>query len=113
MRRLLGLDIAITAENRACVTDETGKVLAERRFGLVRSELEALHEVASKDLEPGQELVVTMEPTGSSLPSPPVDEAHEEDVTLSGVRAWLPLGIQNGKIIPASPGLAASEGGEH
>ena len=70
MRRLLGLDIAITAENRACVTDETGKVLAERRFRLGRPELEALHEVAARDLAPDDELVVTMEPTASAWIAP-------------------------------------------
>jgi len=70
VRRLLGIDIAITAENRACVTDETGKVLAERRFRLARGELEALHEVAARDLGPEDELVVTMEPTANSWVAP-------------------------------------------
>jgi transposase len=65
MRRLLGLDLAITAENRACVLDETGMVLAERRFRLSRPELEALHRVATEGLGSGDELVVTMEPTAN------------------------------------------------
>jgi hypothetical protein len=43
MRRLLGIDLAITAESRACVTDETGAVLHERSFRIRRNELEALY----------------------------------------------------------------------
>ena len=66
MRRLLGLDLAITAENRACLTDEAGKVLAERRFRLTRSELDELHLVATLGLGPDDELVVTMEPTANA-----------------------------------------------
>ncbi len=70
MRRSLGIDIAITAENRACLTDETGKVLAERRFRLTRSELESLHHVASEGMGPTDELVVVMEPTSSMWIAP-------------------------------------------
>jgi transposase len=70
MRRSLGIDIAITAENRACLTDETGKVLAERRFRLTRSELQSLHRVASEGMGPEDELVVVMEPTSSSWIAP-------------------------------------------
>lgn len=50
MRRLLGLDLAITAEGRACLTDEAGRVLAERRLRLRRQDLEALHRVAGEAL---------------------------------------------------------------
>lgn len=65
MRRVVGLDIAVTAENRACVVDQEGKVIAERRFPLVRRELEALHAEASRGLEDG-ELAVVMEPTAAA-----------------------------------------------
>jgi transposase len=66
MRRVVGLDIAVTAENRACVVDEEGKVLAERRFRLVRRELEALHAEATRGLGAGGELLVVMEPTAAA-----------------------------------------------
>jgi len=50
MQRLLGLDLAITAEGRACLTDGGGKVLCERRFRLTRADLEALHEAATEGM---------------------------------------------------------------
>jgi len=70
MRRLLGIDLAITAENRACITDETGQVIAERGFGRTRSELESLHEVATDGMNEGDELVVVMEPTANAWVAP-------------------------------------------
>ena len=70
MRRSLGIDIAITAENRACLTDEAGKVLAEGRFRLARPELESLHRLASEGMGPEDELLVVMEPTSSSWIAP-------------------------------------------
>jgi transposase len=70
MRRLLGLDLAITADNRACLIDETGRVLTERSFRLSRADLEALHAVAAEGLGDGDELVVTMEPTADSWVAP-------------------------------------------
>ena len=42
MRRVLGIDLAITAESRACIADATGEVLGERGFHMRRHELEAL-----------------------------------------------------------------------
>ena len=50
MQRLLGLDLAITAESRACLTDGGGKVLCERRFRLTRADLDALHEAATEGM---------------------------------------------------------------
>lgn len=70
MQRLLGLDLAITAESRACLTDGSGKVLCERRFRLTRADLEALHEAATEGMEHGDVLVVVMEPTGVSWVAP-------------------------------------------
>jgi transposase len=70
MRRSIGIDIAITAENRACLTDETGKVLAERRFRLTRPELESLLRLGREGMEPQDDLVVVMEPTSSSWIAP-------------------------------------------
>jgi transposase len=70
MRRLLGIDLAITAENRACLTDEGGGVLSERRFHLRRAELEELWERATDGLEAGDELVVVMEPTANAWVAP-------------------------------------------
>lgn len=46
MRRLLGIDLGVTAESRACPTDETGAVLHERRFRIRRNELGALYDKA-------------------------------------------------------------------
>lgn len=66
--RMLGIDLAITAENRACLTDATGTVIVERRFRLHRAELEELYAIASKDLE--GELVVVMEPTANAWIAP-------------------------------------------
>ncbi len=70
MRRVVGLDLAVTADNRACVTDETGRVLAERRFRHARGDLEALYRVAADGLGKGDELVVVMEPTAGSWVAP-------------------------------------------
>ena len=70
MQRLLGLDLAITAESRACLTDGGGKVLCERWFHLTRSDLEALHEAATEGMERGEVLVMVMEPTGVSWVAP-------------------------------------------
>jgi transposase len=64
------LDLAITAEDRACLTDGGGTVLCERRFRLTRGELESLHEAATEGMEHGDVLVVVMEPTGVSWVAP-------------------------------------------
>lgn len=70
MRRLLGIDLAITAESRGCVTDETGTVLHERRFRIRRNELEAFHDKAIEGMSDDDVLVVVMEPTSSSWIAP-------------------------------------------
>lgn len=70
MRRVIGIDLAITAESRACVTDTTGEVLAERGFHIRRHELEALLEVASAGMTEDDELLVVMEPTSSMWIAP-------------------------------------------
>lgn len=70
MRRVLGIDLAITAESRACVADATGEVLAERGFHIRRNELEALYEVATESMIDDDELVVVMEPTSSMWIAP-------------------------------------------
>src|SRR5688500_12129521 len=70
MRRLLGIDLAITAESRACVTDDTGAVLHERRFRIRRNELEALYDKVTEGMSDGDALVVVMEPTSSSWIAP-------------------------------------------
>lgn len=70
MRRLVGIDLAITADNRACIMEETGRVLAERPFGRTRGELEGLLEVATDGLGQGDELVVVMEPTANAWVAP-------------------------------------------
>lgn len=70
MRRMVGLDLAVTADNRACITDETGRVLAERRFRHTRADLEALYRAATEGLGEGDELVVVMEPTAGSWVAP-------------------------------------------
>lgn len=70
MKRLLGIDLAITAESRACVTDETGTVLHQRRFRIRRNELEALYLEASEGMGEEDVLQVVMEPTSSSWVAP-------------------------------------------
>jgi len=70
MRRLLGIDLAITADNRACIMEETGRVIVERRFGRTRGELEDLLAVATDGLGQGDELVVVMEPTANAWVAP-------------------------------------------
>jgi transposase len=70
MRRLVGIDLAITAESRACITDDTGRVISERRFRLTRTELEELYEVSAAGTEAGDDLVVVMEPTSNSWVAP-------------------------------------------
>lgn len=70
MRRVLGIDLAITAESRGCVTDATGEVIAERRFHIRRHDLEALFETASEGMDEDDELVVVMEPTSSMWIAP-------------------------------------------
>lgn len=70
MRRHLGLDLAITAESRACLTEETGKVLSERSFLVRREDLEALHASSIAGMDAGGELIVIMEPTGTSWIAP-------------------------------------------
>jgi transposase len=70
MRRLIGLDLAITAESRACLTDEAGHVLAERRFRIRRADLEALHALAIDGASDAVSLVVVMEPTGNAWVAP-------------------------------------------
>lgn len=70
MRRHLGIDLAITAESRACLTDETGHPILERRFHIHRGDLEALYGAAVEGMEPDDLLVVVMEPTGSSWIAP-------------------------------------------
>lgn len=66
--RMLGIDLAITAENRACLTNATGSVIAERRFRLRREELEEVFTIANEGLE--GELVVVMEPTANAWIAP-------------------------------------------
>lgn len=70
MRRVIGIDLAITAESRACVADSTGEVIAERGFHIRRHELEALFEVAAQGMDDDDELVVVMEPTSSMWIAP-------------------------------------------
>ena len=70
MRRLLGIDLAITAEHRACLCDETGVVLGERSLRMRREDLEALHRFAVEGMSPGDELVVVMESTANSWVAP-------------------------------------------
>jgi len=70
MQRLVGIDLAVTAESRACVTDETGKVIHERRFRIRRNELEALNFRAAEGMSEEDSLVVVMEPTTSSWIAP-------------------------------------------
>ena len=70
MRRLLGIDLAITAEHRACLCDETGAVLGERSFRMHRGDLEALHGFAVEGMAPGDELIVVMESTANSWVAP-------------------------------------------
>lgn len=70
MRRVLGIDLAITAESRACIADGTGEVLAERGLHIRRHELEALFEATSLGMGADDELVVVMEPTSSMWIAP-------------------------------------------
>ena len=70
MRRVIGIDLAITAESRACVADATGTVLAERGFHIRRHELEALFEAASDGMTEDDELLVVMEPTSAMWVAP-------------------------------------------
>jgi transposase len=70
MRRVLGIDLAITAESRACIADATGEVLGERGFHMRRHELEALFDAATERMNDDCELVVVMEPTSSMWIAP-------------------------------------------
>ena len=70
MRRVIGIDLAITAESRACVADATGDVVCERRFRIRRNELEALFQAATDGMNEKDELVVVMEPTSSMWIAP-------------------------------------------
>lgn len=70
MRRHLGLDIAIMADSRACLTDEAGHVIDERRFNINRADLESLYAIATEGLGDGDQLIVVMEPTASSWIAP-------------------------------------------
>jgi transposase len=70
MRRFVGIDVAITAEHRACLTDEAGNVLAERRLRTTRGELQELWAIATRDLGQGDEVVVVMEPTANAWVAP-------------------------------------------
>ncbi|MGI8407332.1 MAG: IS110 family transposase [Actinomycetota bacterium] len=70
MRRVIGIDLAITAESRACIADATGEVLAERGFHIRRNELEALWDAASDGLNEEDQLLVVMEPTSSMWIAP-------------------------------------------
>lgn len=70
MRRVLGIDLAITAVNRACVANAAGEVLAERKFHMRRHELEELFEVATEGMDDEDELVVVLEPTSSMWIAP-------------------------------------------
>lgn len=70
MRRHLGLDLAITAESRACLTDETGQTIWEKKFHIRRSDLDSLYEAVVEEMEPDDELIVVMEPAGSSWIAP-------------------------------------------
>jgi transposase len=70
MRRFLGIDLAVTAEHRACLCDETGQVLAQWRLRMRRAELEALHERAVEGMGAGDLLVVVMESTANSWVAP-------------------------------------------
>jgi transposase len=67
---MLGLDLAITAEHRACLTDEAGTVLAERRLRSTRKDLVALATVAREGMQDTDELVVVMEPTAGAWVAP-------------------------------------------
>ncbi len=70
MRRIIGIDLAITAESRACVADATGEVLAERGFHVRRHELEELFAAAIEGMTTDDELVIVMEPTSSMWIAP-------------------------------------------
>lgn len=70
MQRILGIDLAITAANRACVTEENGTVVHERRFFVNRHELEALYDKATEEMGKDDTLVVVMEPTSSMWIAP-------------------------------------------
>lgn len=70
MRRVLGIDLAITAESRACIADATGEVIIERGFHIRRHELEALFDAATDGTAPDDELVVVLEPTSSMWIAP-------------------------------------------
>jgi transposase len=70
MRRVLGIDLAITTESRACVADATGAVITERGFHIRRHELEALFATATGGMDDDDELVVVMEPTSSMWIAP-------------------------------------------
>jgi transposase len=67
---MLGLDLAITAEHRACLTDEAGTVLAERRLRTTRKDLVALAAVAREGMAETDELVVVLEPTAGAWVAP-------------------------------------------
>jgi transposase len=70
MRRVLGIDLAVTAQCRACLADARGEVVVERRFRIRRNELEALFEAATEGMSEDDELVVVMEPTSSMWIAP-------------------------------------------
>jgi transposase len=70
MRRVVGIDLAITAESRACIADATGEVIAERGFHVRRHELEALFDAATEGMVGDDELFVVMEPTSSMWIAP-------------------------------------------
>lgn len=70
MRRVLGIDLAVTAESRACVADATGEVLVERGFHIRRHELESLFDTAMEGTATDDELVVVMEPTSAMWIAP-------------------------------------------
>jgi transposase len=70
MQRILGIDLAITAAHQACVTEENGSVIHERRFFINRHELEALYDKAIEGMSPSDILIVVMEPTSSMWIAP-------------------------------------------
>jgi transposase len=70
MQRVLGIDLAITAAHQACVTEENGAVIHERRFFITRHELEALYDKATEGMGDNDTLVVVMEPTSSMWIAP-------------------------------------------
>jgi len=70
MRQFLGIDLAVTAEHRACLCDETGHVLAERSLRMRREDLEALHELAVQGMAEDDVLIVVMESTANSWVAP-------------------------------------------